>query len=103
MTIARQRCGARKAAHYLTRRPCFQGDGDSDLMQSQQIIPARDIGSVAMLKLLHRPPQKVLMGGLCAFSPFGPTASFAADADNGKPLANRWCSSCHLVEHDQKL
>jgi mono/diheme cytochrome c family protein len=62
-----------------------------------------DIGSVAMLKTLHRTSQKLLLVGCCAVSTFGPKASFAADADNGKTLANRWCSSCHLVEHDQKL
>jgi mono/diheme cytochrome c family protein len=31
----------------------------------------------------------------------GPTA-LAADADNGKRLAERWCASCHVVAPDQK-
>ena len=31
---------------------------------------------------------------------FGPT--LAADADNGKRLAQRWCASCHVVAPDQK-
>jgi mono/diheme cytochrome c family protein len=31
----------------------------------------------------------------------GPTA-LAADADNGKRLAERWCASCHVVTPDQK-
>jgi mono/diheme cytochrome c family protein len=26
-----------------------------------------------------------------------------ADAANGKVLATRWCSECHLVQQDQKL
>jgi hypothetical protein len=34
---------------------------------------------------------------------FDSAISFAADADNGKILAVRWCSSCHVVEPDQKL
>ena len=33
---------------------------------------------------------------------FTSTASLAADADNGKILADRWCSSCHIVGPDQK-
>jgi mono/diheme cytochrome c family protein len=56
-----------------------------------------------MLKALHRASRKVLLAGGCyAFSTLGSTA-FAADADNGKTLATRWCSSCHIVAHDQKL
>jgi mono/diheme cytochrome c family protein len=31
----------------------------------------------------------------------GPVA-LAADADNGKRLAERWCASCHVVTADQK-
>jgi mono/diheme cytochrome c family protein len=31
------------------------------------------------------------------------SSSFAADAYNGKTLANRWCSECHVVEGDQRL
>ena len=29
------------------------------------------------------------------------TPSFAADPDNGKAIAKRWCASCHLVERGQ--
>ncbi len=29
-------------------------------------------------------------------------ASFAADARNGKVLAERWCASCHLVAPEQR-
>jgi mono/diheme cytochrome c family protein len=43
-----------------------------------------------------------LLAGCCAFSVLGSSA-LAADADNGKTLANRWCSSCHIVGHEQKL
>ena len=28
--------------------------------------------------------------------------ALAADPSNGKSIAERWCSSCHLVEHEQK-
>ena len=45
----------------------------------------------------------ILLVGCCAFRiVLGPLA-LAADADNGKTLANRWCSSCHVVDHEQKL
>jgi mono/diheme cytochrome c family protein len=56
-----------------------------------------------MLKSLHRTSRKMLMVGCCAVANFGSTASFAADGANGKTLANRWCSSCHVVARDQKL
>jgi mono/diheme cytochrome c family protein len=32
----------------------------------------------------------------------GPSPSLAADADHGKAIAERWCSGCHLVQHEQK-
>jgi len=32
---------------------------------------------------------------------FGAPA-WAADADNGKRLAQRWCASCHIVEPNQQ-
>jgi mono/diheme cytochrome c family protein len=38
-----------------------------------------------------------------AVSVLAPTASSAADSENGKLLANRWCSSCHIVGPEQKL
>jgi mono/diheme cytochrome c family protein len=46
----------------------------------------------------------LLLGGSYAFGVIilGSSA-FAADAGNGKALANRWCSSCHVVDHEQKL
>jgi len=56
-----------------------------------------------MLKALNRAAQKLLVAGCYAGGIFGSAASSAADADNGKTLANRWCSSCHVVAHDQKL
>jgi mono/diheme cytochrome c family protein len=31
-----------------------------------------------------------------------PVAANAADADNGKRLATRWCAACHVVAADQK-
>jgi len=37
----------------------------------------------------------VLLATIC-------TPSLAADADKGKIIAQRWCVSCHLVEHRQK-
>jgi|tagenome__1003787_1003787.scaffolds.fasta_scaffold20869592_3 mono/diheme cytochrome c family protein len=41
--------------------------------------------------------------GCCAFSVILGPSALAADADNGKILANRWCSSCHFVDREQKL
>jgi mono/diheme cytochrome c family protein len=43
----------------------------------------------------------LLLAG-CAFgNPLGSPAS-AADASAGKALAERWCSSCHVVNQGQK-
>jgi cytochrome c2 len=30
-------------------------------------------------------------------------ATFAADADNGSTLAQRWCASCHIVSSAQRV
>jgi mono/diheme cytochrome c family protein len=38
----------------------------------------------------------VLMASLAA------TSAWAANADNGERLAQRWCSSCHVVASDQR-
>ena len=38
----------------------------------------------------------LVIGAACLSSP-----AFAADADHGKTLAQRWCVSCHLVGPDQ--
>ena len=32
----------------------------------------------------------------------GPGLTWAADAAHGKIIAERWCSGCHLVQHEQK-
>jgi mono/diheme cytochrome c family protein len=44
-----------------------------------------------------------LLVGCCAFSVVLGSSALAAEADNGKTLANRWCSSCHVVDQEQKL
>ena len=31
-----------------------------------------------------------------------PSPSLAADADQGKVIAERWCTGCHVVESEQK-
>jgi mono/diheme cytochrome c family protein len=38
----------------------------------------------------------------CAFSIFIGSPAFAADVDNGRALADRWCATCHVVGHEQK-
>lgn len=49
--------------------------------------------------------QKVFLIGCSVFTVFalGSPASRAADPDNGKTLANRWCSGCHVVQPSQTL
>ena len=44
-----------------------------------------------------------LLVGCCAFSVVLGSSALAAEADNGKTLANRWCSGCHVVDQEQKL
>jgi mono/diheme cytochrome c family protein len=39
----------------------------------------------------------------CSVLALGSPTSVAADADNGKTLANRWCSGCHVVQANQTL
>ena len=47
--------------------------------------------------------RRLLLVSFCVFSVGGaPGLSLAADADQGKVIAKRWCASCHLVERDQK-
>lgn len=57
-----------------------------------------------MMKALGRFSRTLSLIGYCVSGvAFGSTACFAADPDNGKALAIRWCSSCHVMENDQKL
>lgn len=42
-----------------------------------------------------------LLLAVCLFLAQAPSA-FAADAPNGKAIAERWCAACHVVERDQK-
>jgi mono/diheme cytochrome c family protein len=56
-----------------------------------------------MIEALSRISRTLLLVGGCSSVAFGSTASLAADPGNGEALAKRWCSSCHVVEHDQKL
>jgi mono/diheme cytochrome c family protein len=52
-----------------------------------------------MLRDLDRILPKLLLVGCCAFG----SSSFAADPENGRITANRWCSSCHVVQPNQRL
>jgi mono/diheme cytochrome c family protein len=57
-----------------------------------------------MIEALSRILRTLLLVGGCASGViFGSTTSFAADPGKGEALAKRWCSSCHVVDHDQKL
>ena len=42
---------------------------------------------------------RLLFAGCCAIVTIAP--SVAADPDEGKQIAERWCVSCHLVERGQ--
>ena len=42
---------------------------------------------------------RLLFVGCCTLAIVTP--SFAADSDQGKEIAKRWCASCHLVERGQ--
>lgn len=44
----------------------------------------------------------LLVGCFNLVAVVGPSASFAADAYNGKDIAERWCNGCHVVEREQK-
>ena len=55
-----------------------------------------------MVGALDRTSRTLLLVGCCALSAVFGSTSFAADAENGKILATQWCSSCHLVESNQK-
>jgi len=43
-----------------------------------------------------------LFGCLAFVLVVAPRASFAADAHQGKDIAERWCAGCHVVEREQK-
>jgi mono/diheme cytochrome c family protein len=45
---------------------------------------------------------RMLLVGCCALVALGPTPSLAADAAEGKTIAERWCASCHVVAREQK-
>ena len=45
--------------------------------------------------------RKRLLLGVFMSIGLASTASLAADADQGKAIAMRWCATCHLVERDQ--
>jgi len=52
---------------------------------------------------MFRYVRRILFGLLlagCAFD--NPSPASAADANNGKTLAERWCSNCHVVSQGQK-
>lgn len=47
--------------------------------------------------------RTLLLVGYSAFVTVIVTSpSFAADADQGKVIAERWCMACHVVESEQK-
>jgi len=53
-----------------------------------------------MLEVVKRVLPRFLLVAGCALLAQG--AAIAADAGQGKTIAERWCSGCHLVEHEQK-
>jgi mono/diheme cytochrome c family protein len=55
----------------------------------------------AFASVRHR-ISKTLLVAAGIFLVQGSTSSFAADAVQGKIVAERWCAGCHIVEHEQK-
>ncbi len=55
-----------------------------------------------MLEAIDRMLSRSILVASCMFMATASTPSFAADADKGKSIAQRWCVSCHLVEQKQK-
>jgi mono/diheme cytochrome c family protein len=53
-----------------------------------------------MLEVLKRLLPRFFLVAGCVFLAQG--SAIAADARQGKTIAERWCSGCHLVEHEQK-
>ena len=47
--------------------------------------------------------MRLLGSTLAAWAALQVTAAGAADAENGRRLAERWCAACHLVSSEQKL
>jgi mono/diheme cytochrome c family protein len=45
---------------------------------------------------------KSVTGSLLLIALAAATAAHAADPDNGKVLAHRWCATCHVVAPDQR-
>lgn len=54
-----------------------------------------------MWEAAGRASQKRHLLALCMLIALASTPSLAADADQGKAIAKRWCVACHLVDHDQ--
>jgi mono/diheme cytochrome c family protein len=47
--------------------------------------------------------RAALLAGCCTLTAVvGPSTSLAADAYQGKDIAERWCTGCHVVENEQK-
>jgi len=44
----------------------------------------------------------LLIGHLALVAALGASPSVAADANQGKTIAQRWCAGCHVVEQGQK-
>lgn len=44
----------------------------------------------------------LLVGCFSLVTAVGSSLSFAADAHQGKAIAERWCTGCHVVEPEQK-
>lgn len=42
------------------------------------------------------------LAGCCALALFPLASAFAADASQGKAIAERWCATCHRVERNPK-
>ena len=54
-----------------------------------------------MCEAAARTSRKPHLLGVCMVIALASTPTLAADADQGKAIAKRWCATCHLVDRDQ--
>ena len=63
----------------------------------------KDCDAMPALRFSNRVVRRWWFVGCCAFGVAFGAPAFAADAENGKTIAERWCSSCHVVQRNQSL
>jgi mono/diheme cytochrome c family protein len=57
-------------------------------------------GALQVWEAVGRTLRKPHLLGVCMVIALASTPSLAADADQGKAIAKRWCATCHLVDRE---